>query len=239
MSLFAVTVAHMNPEIVAFSLAKGMSTAGHTKDEIKKWILVDHHWPLNRQTTSQIVRAAGNIIGAEIISPERNLGGHGGFNFALEHLKAQGLSEDDLVLCFDPDSNPVTDGWLNALVAVMDSSPYPYVSLMHTEWMEGRGWTHGSVAGVPIVYRDRPEAMNVTVYRARAVWEGMKAPNQYYGGIEAEFFRQGLKGCYTWEHRETYCPVNHPQIYIEWKGLQGGGRYQGNFDQFLKERGIQ
>lgn len=240
MRIFAVTVCHVLPEIAAFSLTKALRTGGTMISELSplNWVVVQNHWPIQKEKTAEIIRdTIAPMLMARVLEPQKNVGGHGGFNLALERIRLF-AEPDDLILCYDPDSNPITQGWFDAMVEVMLADPsLPYVSLMHTDWVEGRGWSFREVSGKKLAYRETAEAMNVTLYRNGAIPNGMRAPNAHYGGIEARFFADGIKGAYLYDFRETYCPIPHPQEYIDWKGAHGGGRDKRNFDQYIREIG--
>lgn len=231
-----ITVCHMMPEIIAFSLTRGHRTMGLEPDS---WLIVNNHWPIKELETADYLEKLAKIVHGEIHMPHQNLGGHGGINFAVTKLKA--LEKTDLILTYDPDSNPINPGWLKAMKEVLDADPsIPYISLMHSVCVDHRPWLMREVAGHRVASDPEPEMFNVTLWRAEHLMVGLRAPCEYYGGIEADLFRvRKLKGSYMFDFREDPCPIHHPQIYTDWKDAHGRlGTYRGNFDQYVRERGF-
>lgn len=242
--IFAISIAHMMPEIIACSLAKGRRTMGPAYFNIAKWIVVDNHWPIDRDSTHLQVKNLAGLVDGELISPEKNVGGHGGINYAVDHLKKEyALTPDDLILIYDPDSNPAQDGWLQALVSVMSADPnMPYLSLLHEAVAGNRKWVITPVNGINVARDAQAEMFNVTLFRAGVLMRehGLKAPNKWYGGIESELFNaQNLRGAYLFDFRENENPIPHPAIYTKWKWDHAhNGSYPGNFDAYCIDHGI-
>lgn len=218
----------MRPEIVAFSLTKLLMTTSRHLD----WFVVDNHWPVDKYKSSLTLERVARLVNGMVIRPSQNLGGHGGFNYALSHMR---LTEEDLILGYDPDSNPITPEWLDAMVHVMTHKPIlNYVSLMHEHIVE-RPWEISDVKGIKIAQLPRPEMANVTLWRGRALLEGgIKASRKYYGFVETEMWKDG-RSAYLYDYREDLCPIPHDPLYNAWKGAHAGGSYPGNFDEYYEE----
>lgn len=236
MRLFAVSVCHMQPEIIAFSLTRAIMTMGvHPFN----WTLVDHHWPISKMMTSALIRdSLVDIVLGFVIQPEKNLGAHGGFNFAIQRLiDNHNLSDDDLVLSYDPDSNPVTPDWLKAMSEVMTADPLlDYLSLMPEVCKNNRVWHIRNVAGYAVATHEKPEMINVTLWRGRCIKQKLTAYSALYGHVESAMWDRGFKSAYLLHFLEDPCPIYHPQIYADWKIAHSSGKYPGNFDQYIKDK---
>lgn len=235
--LFAVSTCHMEPEIIAMSLARLRRTGGMIPD---RHIIVSHHWPIDPHGFHDLVVDIAKICKGEVVQPERQLGGHFGFNFGLGHLE---LKDDDLVLGYDPDSYPAKRGWLKAMVEVMQDDPrLGYVSLM-SEWIQGnRDWRLEMIGGHRVAFHPIQDMFNITVFRASVLKKGLLAEekNPYYGNVETGMKRHvdglGMRWGYMRDWLEDRCPIKHHPIYEEWKKKAGGeGTYKGNFDQYVME----
>lgn len=235
--IYIITVCHMEPEIIAFSLARALKTMGYGYD---RWIFVDNHWPITKYLNREVLEDVSQMIcDREIIRPEKNVGGHGGVNFALNHLK---IKPEDLVLIYDPDSNPVTPGWLSAMVTVMaNASHIDCLGLMiDPAIIVSRLWNFKHIAGIKVASDKDAEMMNITMIRGSALirTHGMQAFSSFYGGVEASMHSKGIKSAYLYDYREQPCPIAHPEIYRVWKLEHATGRYKGNFDQYVEEAKI-
>ena len=236
MRLFVISVCHMQPEIIAFSLTRAVMTMGVKPKDIDSWILVDHHWPIQKHLTSTLITVFTDIVDAYRISPEKNLGAHGGFNFAVQRLiDNHYLADDDLVLCYDPDSNPVTPDWLKAMSDVMTHSTFDYLSLMPSVRLTGRPWVIQTIMGHRVATDLKPEMINVTLFRGKCIKEKLTAHSAFYGHVESSMWDRGFKSAYLYDFLEDPCPIYHPQIYADWKIAHSSGKYAKNFDQFIKE----
>lgn len=240
MKLFCVSVVHMEPEIAAMSLMRLKRTGGVEPD---RTVIVSHHWPINPRNFDDCVHGlAGIFESTKIVRPEKNLGGHGGFTFGLEHID---FDDDDLILGYDPDSYPREWNWLRAMIDVMIAdSTMGYVSLM-SEWIQGnRDWRIEDIGGRRVAFHPVPDMFNVTIWRGKMLRQGMMAEreNPWYGNVETAMARHaefvGMRWGYMRDFLEDYCPIPHHPLYVEWKKRAGGARsYSGNFDEYVKEFG--
>lgn len=239
MRLFAVTTAHVLPETIAASFARFVETAGDVHPA--RYIVVSHWWPLSRSSEifHESVTRIARIVNGEVVRPTHNLGSHEGFNFGLKTL---GIEDDDLILGYDADSYPCTQGWLRALCEIMASDQtLGSVSLLHNA-IAVRPWKHETIGGHRVVSLLHPEMVNVTLWRGKVLREkGLQALSDFYGFVEVamakEFALQKLRGVYAYDFREDFHPIQQPKIYVKWKEAHAFGRYKGNFDAYVKEFG--
>lgn len=243
MAIYVVSVCHMQPQIMAYSLMQGLMTInnenlGPSLPVQLVWVLVDNHWPMQKEMVSGAIEAhLAPMVKAFTIKPHKNLGGHGGFNYAVQALAGKyDLEDDDLILCYDPDSNPTTPNWLKPLVEVMQADPeFDFLSLMPSQCVQNRNWLIRTIAGHAVATDSNPEMINVTLFRYRCVRRTLTADSTFYGNIESSMWNRGFKSGYLFEFLEHPCPIPHPQAYVRWKLDHACGRYPGNFDQYVKE----
>jgi hypothetical protein len=236
MRVFVISLCHMEPTIIAYSLTQAIMTMGMDCRN-PHWVLVDHHWPKEKEATSEVLERLSDLVLGEVISPEKNLGGHGGYNFAVQYLIDQyELQDDDLVLSYDPDSNPLTHGWLTALIKVMKSDlSLDYLSLMPEKIKNNRAWVIEEIAGHRVAKDSQPEMINVTLWRAKCIKQKVTSVCQYYGNIESHMWSRGFKNAYLIDFKEEDNPIPHYPLYTEWKLKHSTHQYAGNFDQYFQE----
>lgn len=238
MNLYAITVAHCVPEVLGHGLQQFYSTCLMYP---RKHIIVDNYWPLEKEKTSLALKRIAKPFNCELIAPPegKNIGGHGGMTFAINHLNPK---DDDLVVVFDPDSNPPSEpmGWLNAMFDVMTADPsFGYVSLMLDAIQNTRAWNYEMIKGVTVITHPVPEVFNVTMFRGIALREGMLADSTIYGFVETAMHRQitklGLRSGFLYDYREKKCPIEHPEIYNRWKIAHAIQKYPGTFDEWITD----
>lgn len=249
MKTWIVSPCYMRLSIIEKSLAAFYETVDEKWETPYEHILLDHHWPLDYwDHRHQILRLA-HVYGCRVMSPYKNLGGHGGFNWVCSQLP---LGDNDLVLGFDPDSFPATKGWNNAMIrALRDDAGYAGVSL----WIEADLYTKKwkdlpSSSGLRVVApADREtEMINISIWRwsfLRRI-QGYRSRNAFYGDVEVELTKSyketGLRHGYLRDFKEverlTRLPDHGEPSYVEWKAAHVSGKFPGNYDAYLKERGL-
>lgn len=244
MNIHTITVCYMEPSTVAWALMRYLSTdvGSYFTRASNKWILVNNYWPYgDPQSIEYQLRRAALLVQAEFIRPlgGKNVGGHGGFNLALSCLPYE---DDDMILGYDPDSNPTVLGWVRAMETVMMMDPsLGGISLMPA-WIKNKpGWNVEMIGGHRVAFRDKPEMYNVTAFRGSFLrsTQGLQAQRPFYGHVEREMHcrlkEQGLRHGHLFDFIEEPCPIPHPKKYQDWKGLHSAGLYVKNFDDYLKE----
>lgn len=236
MTIHAVSLAHMEPAIMGMSFAQMLRT-GLPVGAVN-WVLVDHHWPINPSNFSACVNQLAKMIDARVISPEKNLGGTNGINFALSQID---LKSTDYLLWVDPDSFPITYGWFQAMVAVMEADPtiatlslWP-ADLSHTDWQEE------VVAGYNVrTFPSHSEMFSMTMWRVSFAAPKICAYHEFYGQPEAPAFNKarelGMRNAWLTDFKESLCPIPHPQVYEDWKMLHTRNLFMGNFKEFYDAR---
>ncbi len=237
MKLYAVSNAYMMTEIMSASIMRFKQTA-HVRGI--KWILVDNHWPLYEYPFA--AQDISQLLGAELVDPGKNLGGHAGTTFGLKHLE---FEDDDLILNYDLDSWPITSGWLKAMQEVMiEDKTLGWVALMPDRIRQNPGWNISKVAGHNIAFRDPTEMWNVTLFRGKMFREGMLADSNFYGWVETAMERKakeiGLRHGWLYDFIEGWHPIPHPKMYCDYKDdhARAAVRFEGSFEEYVKLKGV-
>src|SRR5674476_647657 len=148
MKLHVVTCVHCEPEVAAASAVKLIRTnPGLTSAIAEKGthVLVSHHWPIDTENFHYCILALGAMIQFDVISPEKNLGAHGGQSFGVKYCD---VAPDDLLLLYDPDSWVLSKDWVKAMVEVMVADPLcGYISLMDERVINNKAWNYAEIAG--------------------------------------------------------------------------------------------
>lgn len=235
--VIAITVSHCEPRILEHGLAVFYGTCGITRPD--RHVIVQNHWPIDHDATVERVRKIAAHYRCELIDPHKNIGGHGGVNFALKHVEP---NPEDLILIYDPDSNPIGSGWLRAMIDVMESSSLlAYVALQHSgipkDWKSVI-----NVAGHMVGIKPYPDMINVSLWWADFLRNGLEAEFEFYGQVERPMFRKarsiGMTMGYMLGYFESPCPIPVPKIYIDWKLDHVSNRFTGNFDEYVKLKGV-
>jgi hypothetical protein len=239
--LYAVSIAYMMPETIASSVARFFETAGEAP---LKWILVDNHWPMygqpDKTKSTYPVYSLARLMNADRVTPEKNLGGHGGLSFGL---KALDFADDDLILNYDLDSWPVTQGWLSAMIEVMEAdSSLGFVALLDNRCESGKDWKFETIGGHKVAFLNHPDMWNVTLFRGKMLRDGMVADSKYYGFVETAMARRlqekELRMGRMYDFREDPHPIPHPHHYHHYKREHAEGHFPGSFEEYLKEKQV-
>lgn len=238
MRVLAFSLCFMRPEIVLKCLGQSYHTMGRRPDQ---WLLIPHFWPIETRNHEQIVNAMSHVVGATVANPEKNIGGTGGANWAIAQLKPE---PDDLILWLDGDSWPLKHGWLNAMVDVMHADPtIATVSLLPGDWPKDNPWysryEERFVGGQYVRSYDHPQAFSVCLWRANFALPEIKGEHQFYGQIERPAFEKaqklGMASVWLSEFEERCCAHMHEPLFENWKADHVGGRFAGNFDEYLEK----
>lgn len=231
MKFYAITSVYCEAEILSFGLTRALKTIGPFQINQIRWTVMDHLWPLNREDNKLALPKLSALVDALYLEADCNRGGIGGYNWVLNQLP---VKDEDFVLIYDPDSNPLMSFWFQAMVQVMQADPsIPYLSLLDDRVARNRPWKMKEVAGHRVASDSQPEMINVTLYRGSMIKNGL--PNHtLYGGIESDLWALGHKGSYLYDFREKKCPLDHPKEYTDWKRAHAFRLFKGPFEEFPK-----
>ena len=112
-----------------------------------------------------------------------------------------------------------------------------YLSLLDERCIKNRNWKFQEIAGHKIATDPYPEMYNVTLYRGKTlIPHGMLANGPYYGGVEAAMWGLNFDNGFLYDFREDRCPIQHPQVYIDWKLLAGAGKTNESFIDYVRNQ---
>lgn len=238
--IVAVTLSHCRPEVLEFGLSQFYATAGIPED-FRAHFVVDHHYPIHKAKTSREVESIAKKYKCRVLTPHRNMGGHGGFNWAFHHNEVQEL-EWDIICGYDPDSNPIQPGWLPAMANVLrdPEGKVAYCSLTHEHIRPNHRWTVEQIGGETVQFAERPDMYNVTSWRRDFLvqTQGLHALKSLYGHVElamdAKRAQLKVRHAHLQNYLETLCPVPHDTIYNDWKAAHAFLGFNGNFDEWVR-----
>jgi hypothetical protein len=172
--------------------------------------VLTNHYPIDHDVNEKVVKALCEAYKITWHDLGQNVGLSAGYNHLINNLN---LQDDDVVIGVDPDTWPETPGWSNALVSVLQDKTIAWASLMNhhaVNELPQRGYTTHTVNGV-IAYEAHQACVNSIC--AWPGWflkrlNGLKEPNQWYGGIEImsmpKIKQMGFKWVYLPEFKEAY-----------------------------------
>lgn len=245
MTTYVITMCFNRPDIIMESLAQCRATIG---DIDYRHILIDNYYPLpNKADNHRTLCKLHGTAKYEVLDAGRNLGLHGGFNWACAQLP---LKDDDIVIGYDPDSYPVTNGWGMALItAIKFGGNVAWASLMNPisrRELTERGFTPRKINQLVVWETHKPCVNSICAWP----WEflrragGLKEPNAFYGGLEcalwADVNHQNKKWVYIdgyWE--ESRYMEKQDAHYRDYKWHHAHtGKWPGDFDSYLISQGV-
>lgn len=207
MRVFVLTLAYAPAAVLKAGIERLYETATSSFHHV----IVDQHYPFNRSDVMREVWRLGSVYEARVLDPGKNLGLHQGHNWALAQCK---LQDDDIVILYDPDSWPLTNGWDQAIVDVMRADRgFDIVGLIDPRSrreLDERGiaW-EGFVSGLYVQQPVRDGIISVAGYSGALLnrFGGFDEVLPYYGGLEAAMWGRlqahGGKWCYLTNHDES------------------------------------
>lgn len=213
------------------------TTSAEERAALDTIVVVDHRYPIGSFWISNYIRYWADRWGAHLLRPPKNLGGHGGVTYALEFIRPD---PEDIVFVIDPDSYPITRGWMTEMIRSLEKDKsLGSVALMIPRIKE-RSW---NVEGTDprVGFLMHPEMINMAAYRGKVLTRGFLALSAFYGHMETAMFghelRLGLRHGYLMDVHEADNPIPHDEAYTVWKREHAAGRFSGNFSEYvLKDR---
>lgn len=154
-------------------------------------LFVDQHYPLNEDINRRDLWEINCSYGITTLDPQKNLGLHEGFNYALKRIP---LQREDIVVGYDPDSFPISEGFLGAMVHPFALDPFiGWVSLMNERAkpeLIDRGYTLKKKGHLNLWYTHKPVVNSICAWRASFLLDvgGLHEPNPWYGHLETEMW---------------------------------------------------
>lgn len=196
-----------------------------TRNRQTEHIFVDQHYPLNKDENRRELWTTCREYGISVLDPGKNLGGTEGFNYAVRRISAQ---PDDVIIGYDPDSRPVTEGWDGALQdAILMDPKINWTSLMSARAkpeLEARGYDRRSVGHLEVWRTHKPVVNSICAFRAS--WlnaiGGLNQPSRFYGGLEAHMFQhlRGGQWCFLpgwWESDDIRDQQDREYLWYKWR----------------------
>jgi hypothetical protein len=237
-----ITVGHCNWKTWE-GCCRNLYATKSAETEIEHYF-VYHYYPINEpENRVQLERIAKeyNLIW---LDPGKNIGGVMAYNWAQDNF----VHADEYLWGFDPDTQPVGDGWDLAMHKVISDPSIGWASLMcdaTPNEIKARSLfiKEQIINGVNCYICDTPMALSTGVTKMSWVNDagGMLPRHGFYGGTEI----------YMWPYLKTrklnlailkdYKDVadiknaTSDPIYHVWKARHAFKGYPNNFDVFLKE----
>lgn len=243
MRIIVITLAYNSREMMRASLDRFRDTFGIPYNRFEHHF-VDQCWPKGGSAEFlQEQLSRGNTI---VHRPGKNLGLHNGFNLALREAK---IRPEDIVIGFDPDCFPETNGWGYAMERVLKADPsIGWVSCWnaHTsrEFSERGDAGSFEAGGVPVKIARLPMLNSVCAWRGSYLLKagGIHERNPLYGGLECDMWSSLAKTSMKWAFMPDYLEGSAPEElvdldYREWKWVTThGGQKQIDFSEWLQNR---
>ncbi len=249
MNVHILTMAYCNARVFAAG-----ATALHSTVDMsgKHHTILDNHYPLGRTELLDELKAyvwADSLHGhREVISAGHNLGLHEGLNFMIMKL-GMTLQPEDIIVAFDPDEKPLKQGWLDAMIRVMEADPrVAWLSLMNPPCrahLKSLGCTSETIGGERVEFPGHALMNTVVAWRYEAIQKvgRFHEPHAYYGGIELAMQPKFMDAGYRigWMTDYDVAPLHDladPQ-YTAYKRAHVGfdlPEFPGSFDEWLAAR---
>ena len=232
-------------EMMKRSLEQFDKTVGLGDDEFQH-ILVDQHYPILRESIKSLIAERGEIKNTLVVDPGKNIGLANGVNFALKSVP---LTNDDLVILFDPDMNPITVGWGRAMKSVHQEKSVAWTTCLFDGAKSdmnqiGKGFKAVTINGIDCRKIVAPVINSCCMLKASFLIAsgGAHESNPYYGGFECHMWPYLVKNNLSWVFLEDYwedCswPELRCQNYAEYKvATTHGGEKQVEFTEWVMEK---
>lgn len=240
-SVLTISMCYNRPEIILRSIQQYYKTKHPSVNT--EHVLVDAHWPLERERMLGVFQFLKDSYGCRVIDPGKNLGLCGNFNYALEQVP---FPDNGGVIGYDPDSWPIDFGWDMAMCEKFEKHPdVAWISLFHPQAKselidQKRGTEDGD-----IVWVNGPVMNSVCMFRKGWLRKcgGLLEMQPFYGGLEVHTWRrlreQQAKWIFLKNYREGHWP--YPELvdkqYQQWKWVTNhGGEKQTDFAEWIKSR---
>jgi hypothetical protein len=243
-TVWTISLCYNDPDIIEESMRRLIETT--SRDVNNNIVMVDQHWPIDRENTRDKLIRIADDVGATLLDPGKNLGLHGGFNWALF---SQAIPDNAMVIGYDPDSYPDTPGWDKAMCDLfVADEKIVWMSLWHPHATrelitEKKSKPFERISGHRIREVSAPVINSVCGFRMgflRAT-VGLTEPSKFYGGLECAMW-ESVKKHGRWVFLEDYVERLwfHDRVnpdYRDWKWEHAHRGYPYDFSHYLSERG--
>lgn len=245
MAVYAITLAFSNPRIIATSIKAFYETRNQSL-HLDGHFIVDQHYPLHRDEMRETLSAIPQLY--RLLDPGRNLGLHDGFNWALAQIKPK---REDIIIGYDCDSLPISQGWDMALVRAIEGrrgdrhGEVVWATLGNPRTLRDireRGYDEATADGYIKLMLTRTSITN-SVCAWRYGWLQdvgfLQEPRAFYGHLEAAMWRKLKEGkrwavLPGWQESDELREM-HDRAYIVYKWRHSHTNdWPGDFESFVK-----
>lgn len=210
--------------------------------KVSHWFL-DQHYPLNEDANRQKNWEICCKYGINVLDFGENVGALAGFNRVLSLINPSG---DDIIVGYDPDSLPITPGFLAALCVPLQADKNIVWMSLNSKWSTDQltpsQRVELNIAGIEL-WQTRYAVMN-SICAWDAEWlksiGGMVQHHKYYGGLEVHMYEKlnGKKWCFAKGYYEDSVLRNQQdRAYAVWKWRYAHERItQDDFKTWLSKQ---
>lgn len=238
--IFTITLGYAPFHMLRESIAQYYRTSTY---KFHRHIYVDQHYPKDKELNRTKCTEICNEYGMEIIDPGKNLGLHHGFNYALNII---GPKSDDIVIAFDPDSFPLTQGWDSALISVLSSPDICWATLMAPRCLNDLSkyiCESKTINGINATIAPRAVVNTTCAWKISFLEKigGLRENSEYYGHLEAPMYHEmqklGLKWAFLPDFTESEdLNLRHDPEYGQYKLVHAHlGTYKKDFESWLHD----
>jgi hypothetical protein len=202
---------------------------------------VDNCWPMDKEKSHMANVETCKQYDIKVLSPGKNLGLHDGFNWALQQIHPE---PQDIIIGYDCDCFPETDGWDQALVTTLIKGvQIGWASLMfwaNEKELKERGYFETTVDGLKMWIAQCPCINSICAwpYSFLKAIGGLHEPTKFYGGLECAMWNDlqtnNLRWAFLCDYREGHAPIIAPKEYTAYKWAHAhDGTWTGDFESWL------
>jgi hypothetical protein len=178
------------------------------------------------------------FLGAKLLSLPENMGARDNFSWALRQFE---FKDDDYILNYDLNGNPQNEGWLKAMIDVLNADKsLSMVGLLHNRILNEKTWWMEKISGYNIASWPGWSSTKTCMYPGKVLRERATFDRKYYGFLEKGMFEHakklGLRPVYLYDFREDMPEIIEPQIFADWKYAHAFEGYTGRLEEFIKDR---
>ena len=245
MAVYAITLAFANSEIIEKSISAFHATRNQALP-LGGHFVVDQHYPLGREAVKKTLD--GLTDRCTVLDPGRNLGLHAGFNWAIAQINPQ---PEDIIIGYDSDSLPVSQGWDMALVRAIDcrrsdgQGEVVWATLANPRTLhdvQTRGFDRALADGFIRLMLTRTAVTN-SICAWRYQWLKdvgfLQEPTAFYGHLETTMFAKLRRGK-RWAVVEDWAESDelrwiHDRSYIVYKWMHAHTKeWSGDFASYVE-----
>lgn len=238
--IYTITVGHVPSRIWGKSIERYHKTK-HGGLEYKH-VFLDNLYAINKEKNSKENKIICESSGVEYVCDGSNLGNANGFNYVTRYLNQRyTLNDNDILIGYDPDSTPVSNGWDMALVTTFLDQSTGWATL-YAQWLVNQfKYTERKINQVRVHETHQAIMNSICAIRYSFFRDagGFSEVTNGYGGLEVKmwphFARLNKKWVFTadyWEDHEFHHLQDEEYKRFKWyKGHTG--QCTGTFEDYV------